>query len=722
VCAGEVRLHPWRLSSVVGLAAAIASACTSRNDAGMAPPEAGADVATGGIVDAGNGALGDAVTDGGAERDSDRMDADSFYLCGSPPGSAPSEAGSTAIVPNVGMSTIGLEQVSVGRGLWQSGDRLISTESGGGWTLWDIPSRMQIVSGPGTVFDNAGSTFVVLTSSQVEIRSIVDASLQGTFDPGSHLKFGLAVDGSYVWGASTTDVATWSPKGSPLMTHPGAYASPPGFGQGASIVGVPSELRIGGGPAGAGVIEHVGATTGTSTSTPPFSGTFQTWFHDGSRFLSAAGSTNLFVFDASATRLALFAVHSVGTIGGGGNYVFNFVDSSRGLDLYEIGGNGLPAAHYDTVGGPFWSGNTVAFPGDTVLPKADTSSITILQLGTQLTPSTYPLPPLARAPIQALADDSNGRFSVGTQYGVVYVHGTSKDPSQVLTLGCGQVRALSGSTSGTAVVATGGNLFVIDVPSGIVTEDLGLLADRVELSNDGKTLAVADAPPTSDLYTGLGIVALPAGTATYFFPYSGDPSDPNALVDFGMSGGATMLVRTFGGCVTQDCRTTDVSDLSGATKILTFPGPTPGGGGAAQFHLTPQLSPNGAYLAASDWTMPSHASTRLYAKGVLENAVDGSAVGWTDDNHLLVQNHPNSTVLSTTLYDNQGNVLATPSLPYVTAFDAISPTTILSHDDSNIYDVTTGAVLSKTGLPAGSVIAGKFVLSVVGHALVATPY
>jgi len=67
----------------------------------------------------------------------------------------------------------------------------------------------------------------------------------------------------------------------------------------------------------------------------------------------------------------------------------------------------------------------------------------------------------------------------------------------------------------------GGNLFVVDGPTATVQSDLGIVADRVELSDDGKTLALTR---RQDQWDGgnitLDIVALPSGRVPLFLsPY-----------------------------------------------------------------------------------------------------------------------------------------------------------------------------------------------------------
>jgi hypothetical protein len=163
-----------------------------------------------------------------------------------------------------------------------------------------------------------------------------------------------------------------------------------------------------------------------------------------------------------------------------------------------------------------------------------------------------------------------------------------------------------------------------------------------------------------------------------------------------------------------------VTDRSGSTSIWAdTAGP-----------MVPLLSPDGTHFAVTDSgpRIPG-ASTRLYSGGTLSNVVMGCVVGWLDDGHLLLQTFsygPGSlgpiVYSGSVICDPLGNVLSSPPLPEIASFDAISPTVVFSHTDQKLYDMTTGAVISSTGLGPHSVAAGPFIVSLVGHSLVARRY
>lgn len=88
------------------------------------------------------------------------------------------------------------------------------------------------------------------------------------------------------------------------------------------IFAAPKELRIGAGPAGPNVIEVI-ATDGTASTTPPFSGTFHSWFLDGESFFSRTGFTVWVYPRISGTVKGIFALLSIQNLTGQGLLLLN---------------------------------------------------------------------------------------------------------------------------------------------------------------------------------------------------------------------------------------------------------------------------------------------------------------------------------------------------------------------------------------------------------------
>lgn len=100
------------------------------------------------------------------------------------------------------------------------------------------------------------------------------------------------------------------------------------------------------GPAGQQVIEAISVGSATSAISPPFSGQFNTWFQDGTRFLTNLSTTVWTYSKAGVQQQAPVSLPSVENLGGAGNYVFIFQASSFGtLVIYPQGSSTLAATY-----------------------------------------------------------------------------------------------------------------------------------------------------------------------------------------------------------------------------------------------------------------------------------------------------------------------------------------------------------------------------------------
>jgi hypothetical protein len=645
------------------------------------------------------------------------------HPCGSLAIGAPPDAGTSTLLPSLGLQ---------GRvtGLWEDANRVLASD-GQGWILWStLDGQEAAAAASGTPVGLAGGIFAASQSNQVSIFSAADGAPKGSIPITGTPQVGLASDGSYLWVASATSLSAWSPSGMAMGSHPGAYDT-------AAIFAAPTGLLVALGPAGANVIETVSPTDGTSSSSPMFSGTFATWFADGTKFLSTVG-TNIFVYTASASEVQLVHLSAVGTLGGGGSYFWNFPNAiGNPLDVYEIGGSGQPVGTYNLA-----NDNAVAMASGQRLGILGSSGmVTILDLtATPMADQTMATP--VPSPSVFAADSTGHYWSIGSAFGSVYFQGTASAPGDSGTLGCGQVLGLAGSAAGVSVVGTvSGGTLIFDVATSLEASvpitsgldqsvDLSFYSPRVNnglrLSSDGKTLAVA-----ASSYAGnagdrsLYVLSAPSWRAKYSVPLM-DSSSNEIVFDFDMSRDATTLAETLATWNGQfwDYATT-VTDISGAKVILSYSGK---GTAVSVPPSVPLLSPSGSHIAVTQGGPPSSSSTtELYTGSTLVNAVPGAAVGWIDDSRLLVQTYvpahpPFFTFAATQIYDASGNLLSSPPLPAIHGFDPIGTTELFSHSDQIIYDVATGAVVEATGLPGQSVVAGPFIVSVSGRSLRATRY
>ena len=100
-------------------------------------------------------------------------------------------------------------------------------------------------------------------------------------------------NGSYICAGSSASLTAWSTSGNVLFTRTGDYSH-------AKLFAGPGSIQIALGPAGTAVVETVSVPDGSSSVGATFSGSFNTWFLDGSRFL-----TNL------SNGVWMYDIHSV---------------------------------------------------------------------------------------------------------------------------------------------------------------------------------------------------------------------------------------------------------------------------------------------------------------------------------------------------------------------------------------------------------------------------
>jgi hypothetical protein len=237
------------------------------------------------------------------------------------------------------------------------------------------------------------------------------------------------------------------------------------------------------------------------------------------------------------------------------------------------------------------------------------------------------------------------------------------------------------------------------------------------ISDDGSILAAASQGT-------IKIFALPSAALLATFPYS----SPGALglVSMSLSGSGTRVgkVVQFPGVFPIDrVYQRDATPIGGSPVVWfdSIQNPTQcflcGAGDVPVL-----LSPDGTSIAVSNHTRVDHAGTNLYENGVLVGAVPGWAVGWIDDDRLLVNvynlghtvyPYRNALIVSAT-----GATLATPPLREIHGLQRLTPDTIYSPDTNLILSVTTGATLwsspnlSKGG---GAVAGGRVVFPSGAH-------
>ena len=652
---------------------------------------------------------------------------------------AASTFGSTTATLTITVSSTGTVLLDVGHATYiellrESATRVLSQDVNGHWVLWDYSSGTQLASEDqvfppeyaGNVYnwpvDMAGPTIAIGLTNGVEMRSSVDGHLLSliqspTLDPvspdGTSGWWKLAVDGSYLCGGSTAGLAVWTPSGQMLFSRPGDYSTAIGFA-------AAGQVQIANGPAGANVIETVSATTGSSSAGPAFSGQFNTWFLDGTQFLTNHGNLVWTYTEAGALEASVL-LPTVETLTGQGNWIWTYESDVPGylMSIYPIGSATATASYnlsVDTKTVP--SGTTIG-----VLPYGVGSASVIDLSGASPVKVDYNLP---TAYNQTYAANTPAQWVVGNAHGVL-VDGASLS-STTRYLGLGQPWSIAGAPGVAEVAVASGTILSFDPPVTTIQSSISFSSSNLALSTDGSVLAAAanttDAQYEQDRT--IKIFSVPANTLTYSWPYQFQ-TQPGPLgpipFSFTLSGSGTILGQLLGTFPSSAVGWNYTRQVTAATGGPTIWSDTP-----ADPYEPVLLSPDGTLIAVS-YSPPSSTSvTSIFKNGTLVISLPGQASGWIDNNHLLVNSYTTYTsgpvtvtqYAGATIYDATGAQLATPALPELISFEPVDSGSVYSPALNAIYSVSTGQALWKATyqLSGPGAVAGGYVVYLSGSRVI----
>jgi hypothetical protein len=599
-----------------------------------------------------------------------------------------------------------------------NGTQVFSMDDHGHWVLWNYSNGTNIASGdsgctmvgdtppglcgPGQLADFQGSTIVIMTPAGFEIRSGADGHVVTTITvPATPTTLGwwrLATDGSYIAAGLPSAVQAWaSSTGQSAFSKAGNYLNAQAFA-------AAGQLQLADGGAGLNVIETIAAATGTSTVSPAFQGTFQTWFADGARFLAVAGtvvntySSAAALQDSTAVPVSGVAI-PVGVLAGTGNFWVNYVDESK-LNVYQVGASTTTAASYSINEAQLTiSGTTLA-----ALPSY-AASIDVIDLS-----GSAPVHTSAPAPVRAgtaFAATSPAQWILGNQGGVLFDGATPASSPRYL--GYGAARAIAASATRFAIATASGRIVLYDTATQTVQGTIQRFSSGLQMSTDGTVLAASldsaeDGPPPS-----------PSISMVYSLPAASVISQwPNANLI--LSGSGSTVATIAGSAVT-------INPAAGGSAVYS------GTGGVVW------LSPDGTHAAIEGTNQPegfdaSAIATNLINNGSLTIGINGGyASGWLDDGHVLINNY---SVMGTapvkytgvSIYDPTGKLLGMSSLPEIKVFQPLTADTLYSPALNSIYSVGTGTASWTTAdstLGVGAV-AGNNVIFASGAQVLSLPH
>jgi hypothetical protein len=605
---------------------------------------------------------------------------------------------------------------------------VLSEDVSGHWVLWDYASGAIITSGDGAVsedrngnpalnqIDLAGQIAVVSTAQQLQMYSVADGHQILSVPAPSWWK--LASDGSYLCAGTSTSLTAWSPSGEQVFSLSGDYHAGIAFA-------APGQIQLAGGPSGANVIETDFFPGGKSTISGQFSGSFNSWFLDGSRFLSNLGNT-VWVYSSAAVQQELVMLSSITNLTGQGNWFWSTPVSNYPpeVDIYAVGGTASPAQMFSFPLQTSYvaSGNTIA------ALQSQTAALSVIDLsGSAPVRTDFSVPPIGN--LNSFASASALQWIVGNYSGVL-LDGASLASTRRY-FGYGAVSSIVGSSNLAVVSTSTGKILTFNPMTAAQTESIDLFANRLSLSTDGTVLAAAgeDSEDSLPVDIALNLYALSSTAPSQSFSYT-----TPFLAGFSLSGSGTVLGQVLQSATSGSILySRTVTNLQNGSTIFSDSGS----------NSPILLSPDGTLIASSVVSNPDDVSgytTNIYRNGELISAAVGTGQGWLDNGHLLVATYTDDPkygpyVSGFSIVDPTGAVLSSLTPEGFNAFNCPGnmlcvqlPTAnwIYNPFTNSIYSVASGQLiwqvpfqaLQNTGIGA---VAGSQVVFTTGHRVVAVP-
>ena len=599
-----------------------------------------------------------------------------------------------------------------------NGGQIVTLQSDGTWLLQAVPSGSTILRG--TTFcatsppcssssdgghppiDLVGGTLIdalstdSATVSGVEIRSVVTGAVIATLS-GSFSWYYLSLDGSYVCTADGRSLSAWSASSGALL------ASAAGNFSTAAVVCAAGEMLVADGPAGSNVIQTISVSTGASTTSPPFQGTFVDWFADGSHFITNSTAAVWIYTNAGALAEGPVALPETPSSGasGWGNYFWWTSRESQGVTLYGIGNGATPVLTTGILGLSckfVQSGSTLGAMCNTPSPQ-----LTVINLSGAISQQAFPVP---AGPESYAAAGS--QWFVGTESGIVYDVATATD----LTLG--QIASIAGGRDYFSVATVNGQILSYATSTNTLVSTINLFTTQLIASDSGDVMLAALGPS-------------PYGGVEIFQPASGALLDSAGSSEWSSVGPATLSGSgtSFGVSLGGNAPCNTLVEQVGGGQVLCD---------TTNYGAAVRISADGTLVADGVGTLAAAANlnTYIYKNGSLQGAVPQALpIAWLDDNDLLVGTYadtPNGTgtiarITGTAIYDASGNLVGPASVPCLTC-DTVyvrSPNQVFVPDWGAVVSLPSGALLWQAAAGEGAIAGSEYVYPTPGQVL-AIPY
>jgi hypothetical protein len=364
---------------------------------------------------------------------------------------------------------------------------------------------------------------------------------------------------------------------------------------------------------------------------PAFTGTFNTWFIDGQRFLTNTGNV-VWTYSNTAIQQDLTSVTTVAGLAGEGDWFWTFDGQSTGgtgtLSIYQVGASGSPTSStlYGAGAYAIPSGGTIGVLSPGTATVSGTGRVTIVDLSGAAPASTSYTVPYSSDNYAAI---SSAQWVVGDDDGVIFDGASLGGTPRTLTLGA--ATSIAGGTSYFSVATASGTIFNYRTADDSLVGTISFPGvQRLSASSDGTVLAAAANTNSAQYVTGrpLNIYSLPSGAVLTSFSYSYPAADLSSIA---LSGSGTLLTEHFGaGAQSDPCSTQVIPIMGGAPFYCDTTG----------LLSNVQVSPDSTLLAAEQQASSSSPTTNIYKNGTLISAVPGTPITWIDNNDLLLDQYP----------------------------------------------------------------------------------
>ncbi|MBL8265333.1 Ig domain-containing protein [Steroidobacter sp.] len=565
----------------------------------------------------------------------------------------------------------------------RSGNRILSIDRFGHWVLWNASSTASLARGDVTCteaaceefVDLAANTLVVRVGTGLEVRDASDGDVIATLATTASW-WKLATTGSYVAAGTASGITAWARTGQQLLSRSGNYES-------ARTFAAPTELRVANGAAGPDRLETIVLATAVSTSAQ-FNGQFHSWFRDGARFLTTVANT-VWVYSASGTQEDLRALPAVDQLTGQGDWFWIARNAPGQLDIYSVGASASPAASFPltTLARVVPSANTIGILeyGDPDFSIVDLAAVTPVK-----TDHTQPL-----IYASAYCAGASGEWLIGNASGVVAASSTT--PSSTRYFGFGEAWAIAANAERIAVATASGSVLYFSAATRQLEGTIDFSSSKLQLSADGTVLAGMGSEHGAQYARDrtLKIFSLPLQTVLREEPY--EMSIVPWAFDFSLSASGQVFGRVLSTAVNGSTISREVYPVNGGAIIWSDALTNAFAADAVPIHL----SPNGSLIAAPDGGESLSTATNIFVNGVHATAVLGMAVGWIDDDRLLIHRYVGSAFPprynGSIIVNGAGQQIRSLTLPNMKSFQTVDSERIYAPQSNLIVSLLDGETL-----------------------------